>query len=101
MNVGIIRTVDDLGRVCIPKEIRRMAKLLEGDPIEILPQTDGTIVLRKYAPDIPNVEQELARMQQYIKESNYLIPDQVRWVRALEKIRREIYFANQEKNKTE
>ena len=46
---GIIRRIDDLGRVVIPKEIRRTASIREGDPLEIFLQ-DGAVVFRKYNP---------------------------------------------------
>ena len=46
---GIIRRIDDLGRVVIPKEIRRNCNIREGDPLEIFLQ-DGAVVLRKYNP---------------------------------------------------
>ena len=44
---GIVRRVDDLGRVVIPKEIRRTCNIREGDPLEIFLQ-DGAVVFRKY-----------------------------------------------------
>lgn len=47
---GIVRRVDDLGRVVIPKEIRRTASIREGDPLEIFLDEDGAIVVRKYIP---------------------------------------------------
>ena len=46
---GIVRRVDDLGRVVIPKEIRRACNIREGDPLEIFLQ-DGAAVFRKYNP---------------------------------------------------
>ena len=46
---GIVRRVDDLGRVVIPKEIRRACNIREGDPLEIFLQ-DGAAVLKKYIP---------------------------------------------------
>ena len=46
---GIVRRVDDLGRVVIPKEIRRACNIREGDPLEIFLQ-DGGVVFRKYIP---------------------------------------------------
>lgn len=46
---GIIRRIDDLGRVVIPKEIRRACNIREGDPLEIFLQ-DGAAVFRKYNP---------------------------------------------------
>ena len=46
---GIVRRIDDLGRVVIPKEIRRTCNIREGDPLEIFLQ-DGAVVFRKYNP---------------------------------------------------
>lgn len=45
---GIVRRVDDLGRVVIPKEIRRACNIREGDPLEIFIDEDGGVVFRKY-----------------------------------------------------
>lgn len=47
---GIVRRIDDLGRVVIPKEIRRTLRIREGDPLEIFTDKDGGIVLKKYSP---------------------------------------------------
>lgn len=44
---GIVRRVDDLGRVVIPKEIRRTLRIIEGCPMEIIPTSEG-ILLKKY-----------------------------------------------------
>lgn len=49
---GIIRRVDDLGRVVIPKEIRRTMKIKEGDPLEIYTERDGTVCFKKYSPTV-------------------------------------------------
>ena len=46
---GIVRRIDDLGRVVIPKEIRRTCNIREGDPLEIFLQDDG-VVFKKYIP---------------------------------------------------
>lgn len=45
---GIVRRIDDLGRIVIPKEIRRAMRIYEGDPLEIFFDTDDNIVLKKY-----------------------------------------------------
>lgn len=45
---GIVRRIDDLGRIVIPKEIRRTMRIYEGDPLEIFFDTDHNIVLKKY-----------------------------------------------------
>lgn len=47
---GIVRRIDDLGRVVIPKEIRRTLRIREGDPLEIYVDRDGEIILKKYSP---------------------------------------------------
>lgn len=47
---GIVRRIDDLGRVVIPKEIRRSMRVKEGDPLEIYTTNDGGIVFKKYVP---------------------------------------------------
>ena len=47
---GIVRRVDDLGRIVIPKEIRRTLRSREGDPLEIYTEKDGGVIFRKYSP---------------------------------------------------
>ena len=47
---GIVRRIDDLGRVVIPKEIRRTMRLREGEPLEIYTEKAGEIILKKYSP---------------------------------------------------
>ena len=47
---GIVRRIDDLGRVVIPKEIRRTMRIREGDPLEIFTDKDGEVVFKKYSP---------------------------------------------------
>lgn len=46
---GIVRRIDDLGRVVIPKEIRRTLRIREGDPLEIYTATDGEVIFKKYS----------------------------------------------------
>lgn len=46
---GIVRRIDDLGRVVIPKEIRRQMRIKEGDPLEIFTENDGTVCFKKYS----------------------------------------------------
>lgn len=59
---GIVRRIDDLGRVVIPKEIRRTLRIREGDPLEIFTDVDGQIVLKKYSPigELGNFAKEYA-----------------------------------------
>ena len=47
---GIVRRIDDLGRVVVPKEIRRTLRIREGDPLEIFTDKEGEIILKKYSP---------------------------------------------------
>lgn len=47
---GIVRRIDDLGRVVIPKEIRRTLRIRESDPLEIFTDHEGSIILKKYSP---------------------------------------------------
>lgn len=47
---GIVRRIDDLGRIVIPKEIRRTLRIREGDPLEIFTNREGEILLKKYSP---------------------------------------------------
>ena len=47
---GIVRRIDDLGRVVIPKEIRRTLRIKEGTPLEIFTDREGQIILKKYSP---------------------------------------------------
>ena len=47
---GIVRRIDDLGRVVIPKEIRRTLRVREGTPLEIFTDREGEIILKKYSP---------------------------------------------------
>lgn len=47
---GIVRRIDDLGRVVIPKEIRRTMRIREGDPLEIYTSNEGEVIFKKYSP---------------------------------------------------
>ena len=47
---GIVRRIDDLGRVVIPKEIRRTLRIRDGDPLEIFTEKDGEVIFKKYSP---------------------------------------------------
>lgn len=59
---GIIRRIDDLGRVVIPKEIRRTLNIKEGDPLEIYIDNDGGVVFRKYQAEVENIAAECAKI---------------------------------------
>ena len=47
---GIVRRVDGLGRIVIPREIRRIMKIHEGEPLEIFIGDDGSVTFKKYSP---------------------------------------------------
>ena len=47
---GIVRRIDELGRIVVPKEIRKTLRIREGDPMEIFTDTEGKVVLKKYSP---------------------------------------------------
>ena len=61
---GIVRRIDDLGRIVIPKEIRRTMRIREGDPMEIFTSREGEILLKKYSP-----VGELSEFAQSLSES--------------------------------
>lgn len=60
---GIVRRIDELGRVVVPKEIRRTLRIREGDPLEIFTDKNGEIILKKYSPigELSEHAQELAQ----------------------------------------
>lgn len=61
---GIVRRIDDLGRVVIPKEIRRTLRIREGDPLEIFTDREGEVILKKYSPigELNEFAQEYANL---------------------------------------
>ena len=63
---GIVRRIDDLGRVVIPKEIRRTMRIREGDPLEIFTDREGEVILKKYSPigELSDFAQEYAESLQ-------------------------------------
>ena len=74
---GIVRRIDDLGRVVIPKEIRRTLRLRDGDPMEIFTDREGTVILKKYSPigDISDIAEEFAESAGRILGSTAVITD--------------------------
>ena len=65
---GIVRRIDDLGRVVIPKEVRRALRIKEGDPLEIFTTREGEIVLKPFSPltldDVVEIFREFDTPQQ-------------------------------------
>ena len=69
---GIVRRVDDLGRIVIPKEIRRTLRIREGDPLEIYTEKDGGVIFRKYSP-MGDLQEFASQMCEAIGTSTGLI----------------------------
>ena len=74
---GIVRRIDDLGRVVIPKEIRRTLRIREGDPLEIFTATDGEVVFKKYSPvgELGNFASQYADVLTRISQMPTVITD--------------------------
>lgn len=74
---GIVRRIDDLGRVVIPKEIRKTLRIREGDPLEIFTDRDGGVILKKYSPieELSDFSKEYAESLQQAIGNVVLIAD--------------------------
>lgn len=74
---GIVRRVDELGRIVIPKEIRRTLRMREGAPLEIYTDNDGSIVLKKYSQmgELKDFSKEAADSIFSVIEQNVIITD--------------------------
>lgn len=74
---GIVRRIDDLGRVVIPKEIRRTLRIREGDPLEIYTDSNGEVVFKKYSPvgELSNFAGQYAEVISKISGNPVLISD--------------------------
>ncbi len=61
---GIVRRIDELGRIVVPKEIRRTLRIREGDPLEVYTDREGEIILKKYSPvgELSNFATQYARV---------------------------------------
>ncbi len=81
---GVVRRVDDLGRIVIPKEIRRTMRMREGDPLEIFTTGNGEIVLKKYSMmgDLTTISQNYADILTKTSGINCVITDQDRIISA-------------------
>ena len=90
-NTGIIRRIDDLGRILIPKEIRRRLRLVDGDPIEFFLEED-MICLKKYNPE-GDIRIRLSELDAVIQEEEDLDPykkgELRRMIRDMEKVLKE------------
>ena len=74
---GIVRRIDDLGRVVIPKEIRRTLRIREGDPLEIYTDSDGEVIFKKYSPmgEMSGFAEQFADVINHVTKSPVLITD--------------------------
>ncbi len=74
---GIVRRIDDLGRVVIPKEIRRTLRIREGDPLEIYTDANGEVIFKKYSPigEISRFASEYAEILARVSSLPTLISD--------------------------
>ncbi|MBA2176997.1 stage V sporulation protein T [Halobacillus locisalis] len=79
---GIVRRIDDLGRVVIPKEIRRTLRIREGDPLEIFVDREGEVILKKYSPisELGDFAKEYAEALSESLEAPVLICDRDEFV---------------------
>ena len=68
---GVVRRIDELGRIVIPKEIRRTLKIKEGTPLEIFTEENGQLLLKKYSPIV-----ELGELAKEVCESIYFSTEQ-------------------------
>ena len=69
---GIVRRIDDLGRVVIPKEIRRTLRIREGDPLEIYTERDGEVIFKKYSPMGDLVESAAQMCESIFKNTGHI-----------------------------
>ena len=74
---GIVRRIDELGRIVIPKEIRRTFKIREGTPLEIYSGTNGELILKKYSPvlELEDVSSDACKSIFEVMETNVFICD--------------------------
>lgn len=81
---GIVRRIDDLGRIVIPKEIRRTFRIKESDPLEIFTSHDGEIILKKYSPigDMGNLAKPYAESLAQVSGHLALIADRDQFIAA-------------------
>ena len=77
---GIVRRIDDLGRVVVPKEIRRTLRIREGDPLEIFTDKEGEIILKKYSP-IGELSHSPNSMQKVCRRCWDVWQESVIWIR--------------------
>lgn len=91
---GIVRRIDDLGRVVVPKEIRRTLRIREGDPMEIFTAKEGEVVLKKYSPmgEMGSHAEEYAKAMAQVTDMTVIITDRDQVIAVAGKGKRE--YAN-------
>lgn len=89
---GIVRRIDDLGRVVIPKEIRRTLRVREGEPLEIFTDREGQIILKKYSPigELGDFAKQYAEVLAQVSGITVAISDKDMLIAASGQRRREI-----------
>ena len=81
---GIVRRIDDLGRVVVPKEIRKTLRIREGDPLEIFTDREGKIILKKYSP-VGELGANAAILERVLQE-HWVVPSALPiWIRWLQR----------------
>jgi len=90
---GIVRRIDDLGRVVVPKEIRKILRIREGDPLEIYTGTTGEVILKKYSPisELGQIAEGFAETASSVLGMPVLVSDTDRFV-AVSGLRRKDYL---------
>lgn len=68
IETNIVRRIDDLGRVIIPKEIRRSLNIKEGDPLEVFTTTDGEVIFKPYKETTVSIEEVLDNFDKLSKD---------------------------------
>ncbi len=81
---GIVRRIDDLGRVVVPKEIRRVLRIREGDPLEIYTNNTGEVILKKYSPinDLGDFAKEYAETVSKVLGGTIIVSDTDQFIAA-------------------
>lgn len=90
---GIVRRIDELGRVVVPKEIRKVLRIREGDPLEIYTNTSGEVILKKYSPinELNHIAEGFAETASSVLGTPVLVSDTDRFI-AASGIRRKDYI---------
>lgn len=90
---GIVRRIDDLGRVVIPKEIRRTMRIREGDSLEIYTDKDGEVIFKKYSPmgELASFASQICETLAKTTGAAVAVSDRDSIIAAAGSVRREVY----------